>query len=117
MLHDLLPCTPLPHETARRRENRLAPLPCLHRPCYKTLPIPHALNMVEDRDRGVACKDKIAVHAVDQELAIGGGGGDGALRGAEALGYDSAAVDAACVAGVPEFAGVGEDVLGGRFSG
>ena len=54
---------------------------------------------------------------MDQELAIGGGGGDGALRGAEALGYDSAAVDAACVAGVPEFAGVGEDVLGGRFSG
>lgn len=39
------------------------------------------------------------------------------MRSAEALCYDGAAVDAARVAGVPEFAGVGEDVLGGGVGG
>ncbi len=75
--------------------------------------------MVKDRDRGVASEDEVAMHAVDQELGTGGRlvGGDGALRGAEALCYDGAAVDAARVAGVPEFAGVGEDVLGGGVGG
>jgi len=77
--------------------------------------------MVEDRNRGVAGEDKVAVHAVDQELGIGGGlegrEWDSSLRGAETLGYDGAAVDAARVAGVPEFAGVGEDVLGGGVGG
>lgn len=71
--------------------------------------------MVEDGDRGVAGEDEVAMHAVDQELGIRGRWGgrwDRALRGAEALCYDGAAVDAARVAGVPEFAGVGEDVLG-----
>jgi len=116
MLHDLLPRAPLPHKTARRRENHHPPLPCLHRPRNEALPIAHALDVVEDRDRGVAGEDEIAVHAVDQELGIGGRW-DGALRGAETLGYDGAAVDAARVAGVPEFAGVGEDVLGGGVGG
>jgi len=113
MLHDLLPRTPFPHETARRSENYLPPLPCLHRPRDEALPIAHALDVVEDRDRGVAGEDEVAVHAVDQELGIGGRW-DGALRGAEALCYDGAAVDTARVARMPEFAGVGEDVLGGE---
>lgn len=71
--------------------------------------------MVEDGNRGVAGEDEVAVHAVDQELGIGGrfgGGWDGALRGAEALCYHGTTEDAAPVGGVPEFAGVGEDVLG-----
>ena len=121
MLHDLVPRTPLPHKTARRRENHLPLLPCLHRARNEALPVAHALNMVEDRNRGVAGEDKVAVHAVDQELGIGGGlegrEWDSSLRGAETLGYDGAAVDAARVAGVPEFAGVGEDVLGGGVGG
>lgn len=66
----------------------------------------HVLDVVEDGDGRVACEHEVAVHAVDGEVWW-----DGELRRGEALGYDGAAVDAAGAGGVPEGAGVGEDVL------
>ena len=62
--------------------------------------------MVEDWDTGVPGEDEVAVHGMDGEV-----GGDGALGGGETLGYDGAAVDAAGSRGVPEWAGVGVQIL------
>jgi hypothetical protein len=67
------------------------------------------LDVVEDRQGGVAREHKVAVHAVDREVFR-----DGKLCGREALGYYGAAVDASRPRGVPEGAGVGEDILGGK---
>ena len=109
MLHRLPPSTSLPHKATRRREDTPALLPRLYGPGHETFPVPHTLDVIEDGDRAVACEHKVAVHTVDEVL--GGGGRDGGLRGGEALGYHGAAVDAPGAWGVPEFAGVGEDVL------
>lgn len=71
------------------------------------------LDVVEDGDGAVPREDEVAVHAVDEEVR-----GDGELCGSEALCDYRAAVDPAGAGGVPEGAGVGEDVLlGGRVSG
>lgn len=62
--------------------------------------------MVEDRNGGVPSEDEVAMHGVHGEV-----GGNGALGGGKALGYDGAAVDAASSGWVPEWAGVGVEVL------
>ena len=68
-------------------------------------PVANALDVVEDRDVGVAREDEVAVHAVDGEVER-----DGGLRSAEALSDGSAAIDAAGAGRVPEGAGIGVDV-------
>ena len=115
VLHQLLPSTPLAHETHRHGENAFPALPRLHRARRETLAGPHVLDVVQDRDLGVPGQHEVAVHRVHGEVR-----GYGALGGGEALGDDGAAVDAAGAGGVPEGAGVGEDVLGkeeGRLVG
>ena len=66
--------------------------------------------MVQNRDRAVAREHEVAVHAVDE--VFGCGMRDGGLRGGEALGDYGTPVDTARTRGVPEFTGVGENVLG-----
>lgn len=109
MLYRLLPSTSLPHKATRGCEDTSTLLPRLHGPGHEALSIPHTLNVVKDGDRAVAREHEVAVHAVDEVL--GGGGRDGGLRGRETLSYYGTAVDAPGAWGVPEFAGVGEDVL------
>lgn len=107
--HRLRPFTSLPHEATRRGKDAPPLLPRLYRPRHKALPVAHPLDVVQDRDRAVAREHEVAVHAVNE--VFGCGRRDGGLRGGEALGDDGAPVDAASTGRVPEFAGVGEDVL------
>lgn len=96
MTHRLLATTPLPHKTRRRSKYTPAPLPSLHGAGREALPLPHALNVVEDRDGGVAGEDEIAVHAVDDKVAR-----YRALRGREGLRDHGAAIYASRSGWVP----------------
>src|SRR3954453_6103821 len=94
--------TALSCKTHRSGEDRLPPLPRLHRPCRKTLSIPDSFNMVEDWNGRVAGEDKVTVHAVDGEV-----GRDCGLGSGEALRDGSAAEDSARSRRMPEWAGIG----------
>lgn len=102
----------LAHETQGGREDRAAALPRLHRACGEALALADVLDGVYDGDVGVAGKDEVAVHGVDEE-----GGGDGFLGGGEALRDDGAAVDAAGAGRMPEGAEVREEVGGDVIQG
>lgn len=110
MFHLRLAAAALTVETQRRREDRPALLARLHGARRETLAVADPLDMVEDRERGVAGEDEVAVHAVRGEV-----GSDGLLGGGEGLRYGCAAVDAARAGRVPERASVCVDILACRW--
>lgn len=109
MTDRLLPTTPLSYKTRRGSKDTPAPLPRLYGAGREALPFPHALNVVEDRDGGVAGEDEIAVHAVDDKVAR-----YGVLCGSEGLRNHGAAIYASRSGWVPQRSSVGVDVLNGE---
>jgi hypothetical protein len=75
--------------------------------CCEGFAFPDVLDVVHDRNLGVASENEVAVHAVDGKVR-----GYGSLGGGEALRDDGTAVDTAGSWGMPERSGVGEDILG-----
>lgn len=96
MFQSLLPTTIRSVETQRRCENGPSALPCLHGSGGEASAGAHALDMVYDRNLGVAGKNKVAVHTVHEEVVR-----DSPLCGREALRDHSTAVDAARARGMP----------------
>lgn len=107
--HRLCAAAVFAHEAQRGGEDGSPALARLHGARSEGPALANVLDMVEDGEGAVAGEHEVAVHAVDGEVR-----GDGELSGGEALGYHGAAVDAAGAGGVPEGAGVGEDVLEGK---
>ncbi len=74
MHHRLPPATPLADEAYRGGEDAFASLASLHCAGEETAAGAYALDGVEDGHGGVAGEDEVAVHAVGEEGAVGGGG-------------------------------------------
>jgi hypothetical protein len=68
MFQPLLPSTIRSIKTQRRCENRSSALSCLNGSSGEASAGAHALDMIYDWDLGVAGEDKIAVHAVHEEV-------------------------------------------------
>lgn len=68
MFDFLAPATARLAETQRRREDRPATLPGLHRARDKAASVTYPLDMVQNRDLGVSGQYEIAVHAMDGEI-------------------------------------------------
>jgi hypothetical protein len=96
MFQSLLPTTIRSIETQRRCENGSSALSCLNCSGGEASAGAHALDMIYDGDLGVASKDKVAVHAVHEEVVR-----YGSLSGGQALRDHGAAVDAARTGGMP----------------
>jgi len=102
----LLTPTALAHETHGDGEDGLAALAGLDGAGGEALALAHVLDVVQDGDLRVTGQHEVAVHRVHGEVR-----GYGALRRRQALRDHRPAVDAARPRGVPEWSGVGEDVL------
>lgn len=83
-------------KTQRRCENGSSTLSCLNGSSSEAAAGAHALDMVYDWDLGVTGENKIAVHAVHEEIIR-----YSSLRRGEALRDHGAAVDAARTGGMP----------------
>lgn len=64
MINRLRPSATLTDKTDRCCKDALPPLPCLYRSGEETPSCPDAFYSVDDRDRGIASKYEVTVHAV-----------------------------------------------------
>lgn len=96
MLQLLFPSTIHGVKAYRRREDRPSSLSCLYGPRCETLSSANTLDMIDNRYLGVAREDKVAVHAMREEVF-----GNGSLRGRKTLCDHCAAIDSSCAGRVP----------------
>lgn len=104
---NFFPSASFAHKTTCSGEDALPFLPRLHCPSHETLPFPYSLNMVQDRDGGVACQYEIAVHTVNKKggIAVGWRGRwNGFLGGDEAVSNYSTTKNTPGVRRMPDLA-------------
>ena len=106
MLYRFLSSTVLPHKGHCSGENTLPALPGLDCAGCKGFAFADMLDVKHDWYLAIACKNEVAVHAMDCEVA-----GDSFLGRGETLCNDGTAVDSAGSWGVPEGSGIGEHIL------
>lgn len=96
MFQSLLPTTIRSIKAQRRCENRSTALSCLNGSSREASAGAHALDVIYDGDLGVTGENKVAVHAVHEEVVR-----YGSLCGGQALRDHGTAVDAARTGGMP----------------